>query len=109
MKVTVVWQRPHTWWGWLIIPLYLAVCLLFLPLYLPAYLGLALSVPYQWLYEKCRAALWEQPLDRLKLLAWSVPATLLYLPMTPLYWYANKLTWVFSKLPFKGGPDPKGA
>ena len=109
MKVTIIWQKPLTWLGWLLIPLYVALCLSLVPLYLPAYLGLALGFPYRWLRGKCIAALWEQPLDLLKFRAWSVPATLLYLLMRPLYWYANKLTWVFSKLPFQGGPDPKGA
>ena len=103
MKVTVIWERPHGWGGWLLLPPYLVTCLAFVPLYLPGFLALGLMPLYLWLHERTRAALWEQPMDRLKFYAWSVPATLLYLFLTPLCWYGNKLTELFSKLPFQKG------
>jgi hypothetical protein len=107
LKVTVVWKKPHTWWGWLLVPPYIAICLAIVPLYLPGFLALGLALLYRWLDERSRAAVLEQPVDRLKLFAWWAPAVLLYALLAPLRWYGKQLTWVCSKLPFQEQPDPK--
>ena len=105
MKITVAWQKPHTWWGWLLLSHHFVV----IPLYLPGFLALALVFPYSWLHGKSRAALWERPFNQLNFWAWNVPVLLLYLLLIPLAWYSNSLTWALSKLRFQRQPDPKGA
>ena len=109
MKVTVIWQRPTRWWMWLLLPPYFSLWLPLLPLYLPGYLALALFFPYRWLHGNYSKTRQQHPIDGLKRLAWEVPTMVLYLLLTPLVWYCNRLTWAASKLPFQFYPDPKGA
>jgi hypothetical protein len=106
-----IWAKRHKWWSWPLVVLYMAVRLPFLSLYLvylPCLLMIGLTFPYEWLQERYRAAMWEQPVDRWKLFAWYVLTFLLYLLLRPLCWYTNGLTWVVSRLSFQHQPDPKG-
>ena len=106
MKVTVIWQRPTRWWMWLLLPPYFSLWLALTPLFLPGFLALALAFPYRWLHGNYSKTRQQYPIDGLKRLAWELPTMMLYLLLTPLVWYSNRLSWAVSKLPFQRQPDP---
>ena len=104
MKVTFIWEKPSRWWLWPFVPLFLAVCLLVILLYLPALLGEGLSIPYNWLRGRAMAALWARPFNQVNYWAWYVPASLLYRLLVALWWYRKWMSSVVSKVPFQSKP-----
>ena len=102
------WENRPAWFVALWAVPYIAYSLLVLPLYVPGWLALALILPYKWLHERTRAAMWEHPFNPLTFWGWNLPTLLLYLLLIPLAWYSNSLSWCVAKLPFQQKPDPKG-
>ena len=86
-----------TWWQWLLVPPYIAICLALTPFYLPVWLALALMPLHAWLLRRNRTALWEFPFDRLNFWAWAVSTRLVYLVLKQLFFYTNVLSWCLSK------------
>ena len=105
---STIWGNRPKWWMWPLVVPYVAMCLLLVPFYLPAFLVIILFFVINWLDERVRAALWEQPVAPLKLWFWETSTFLIVRAVVPLAWYTRKLEWVLRKVRFEHKPEPKG-
>lgn len=98
MKLFVIWPRPPQWWTWLLLPFVIALTLPLQLLYLPYYFGILVAWVHWWAQGKRHKALWESPVNPLKIQIfwWIIGITARIWVMG--IWYSRALNWAFVKL-----------